>query len=129
MLMLTHWAGTDKGTETSRLLLKARIDIIQLNGPLAPGITLVAAENLQSWLMDIKVMDDNPLYMGKIYRLKFDFSPSYPIGMESASINAAHHHSARANQSPQKLQRSYLFGPTTERYQCIHISTRTASSA
>ncbi|KAK4993285.1 hypothetical protein LTR66_001882 [Elasticomyces elasticus] len=29
--------------------------------------------------MDIRVMDDNPLYRGQVYRLHFRFSPSYPI--------------------------------------------------
>lgn len=30
--------------------------------------------------MDIQVLDDNPLYKGETYRLKFKFSTSYPIG-------------------------------------------------
>jgi ubiquitin-conjugating enzyme E2 W len=29
--------------------------------------------------MDIRVLDDNPLYAGQIYRLKFRFSTAYPI--------------------------------------------------
>ncbi|PSK60551.1 ubiquitin-conjugating enzyme E2 2 [Elsinoe australis] len=62
-------------------------ELTKLNsGPLAPGISLVSAENLQEWLMDIQVMDDNPIYMGKTFRLKFVFSQNYPIGM--ATINA-----------------------------------------
>ncbi|TKX23377.1 hypothetical protein C1H76_4445 [Elsinoe australis] len=62
-------------------------ELTKLNsGPLAPGISLVSAENLQEWLMDIQVMDDNPIYMGKTFRLKFVFSQNYPIGM--APINA-----------------------------------------
>lgn len=31
--------------------------------------------------MDIEVLDANPLYMNKIFRLKFAFSDSYPIGL------------------------------------------------
>jgi len=31
--------------------------------------------------LDIKVLDENPLYKGQTYRLKFKFSPSYPIGI------------------------------------------------
>lgn len=30
--------------------------------------------------MDIRVLDDNPLYKDQIYRLKFTFSNKYPIG-------------------------------------------------
>jgi hypothetical protein len=33
--------------------------------------------------MDIKVMDDNPLYKGEVYRLKFRFGNNYPIGTDS----------------------------------------------
>lgn len=29
--------------------------------------------------MDIRVIDSNPLYQGEVYRLKFNFSQSYPI--------------------------------------------------
>lgn len=46
---------------------------------LPPGITLVQADDFQTWLMDIKVMDSNPIYEGETYRLKFSFSPQYPI--------------------------------------------------
>lgn len=35
--------------------------------------------------MDIKVLDDNPLYKDETYRLKFTFSSKYPIG-ESAAV-------------------------------------------
>jgi hypothetical protein len=30
--------------------------------------------------MDIQVLDNNPLYANQTYRLKFKFSPQYPIG-------------------------------------------------
>lgn len=46
---------------------------------LPPGITLIQADDFQTWLMDIQVMDDNPLYQGETYRLKFSFTPQYPI--------------------------------------------------
>jgi ubiquitin-conjugating enzyme E2 W len=32
--------------------------------------------------MDIKVLDDNPIYKNQTYRLKFMFSSNYPIGMD-----------------------------------------------
>jgi ubiquitin-conjugating enzyme E2 W len=54
---------------------------LQIHGNLPPGITLVSAEGFQEWLLDIKVLDTNPLYQNQTYRLKFVFSPSYPIGM------------------------------------------------
>lgn len=30
--------------------------------------------------MDIKILDNNPLYLDQTYRLKFTFSKKYPIG-------------------------------------------------
>lgn len=36
--------------------------------------------------MDIKVLDDNPLYLDQTYRLKFLFSSSYPIGESLAGL-------------------------------------------
>ena len=54
-------------------------ELLKIQGQLAPGITLVQAENLKTWLMDIQVMDANPIYQGETYRLKFGFSPQYPI--------------------------------------------------
>lgn len=49
---------------------------------LPPGINLARAEDFTEWLMDIKVLDENPLYKGKTYRLCFKFSANYPIGMK-----------------------------------------------
>src|SRR6266702_1250207 len=48
---------------------------------LPPGVALVKADEFTEWLMDIKVLDDNPLYRNEVYRLKFRFTNSYPIGM------------------------------------------------
>ena len=42
-------------------------------------MTLIKADDLHEWLMDVRVMDDNPLYQGQTYRLKFTFSQNYPI--------------------------------------------------
>jgi ubiquitin-conjugating enzyme E2 W len=55
----------------------------QIHGNLPPGITLFSAEGFQEWFLDIQVLDANPLYMNQTYRLKFKFSPSYPIGMHT----------------------------------------------
>ncbi|TKA63358.1 hypothetical protein B0A49_05134 [Cryomyces minteri] len=53
-------------------------ELVKIQGPLAPGITLVSAEDLQSWYMDVQVMD-NPIYSNEVYRLHFRFSNNYPI--------------------------------------------------
>lgn len=45
-----------------------------------PGISIVKSDNLEEWQMDIKVLDDNPLYKDQTYRLKFTFNNKYPIG-------------------------------------------------
>ena len=51
----------------------------QIQQSLPPGLTLASADNLQEWLMDIQVLDLNPIYQNAIYRLRFRFSASYPI--------------------------------------------------
>jgi hypothetical protein len=52
----------------------------QIHGNLPPGITLVSAEGFEEWFLDLKVLDANPIYLNQTYRLKFKFSPQYPIG-------------------------------------------------
>ncbi|KAK7205884.1 ubiquitin-conjugating enzyme/RWD-like protein [Myxozyma melibiosi] len=48
------------------------------NNP-AVGISVFQANDFRIWLIDIKVMDDNPIYAGKTFRLQFRFASSYPI--------------------------------------------------
>ncbi|EEH34687.1 hypothetical protein PAAG_05736 [Paracoccidioides lutzii Pb01] len=51
-----------------------------MQSSLPPGISIVKAESLEEWQMDIRVLDEsNPLYLNETYRLKFTFSKSYPI--------------------------------------------------
>ncbi|KLJ05866.1 ubiquitin-conjugating enzyme E2 W [Blastomyces silverae] len=51
-----------------------------MQSSLPPGISLVKAEDLEEWQMDISVLDkSNPLYLNETYRLKFTFSKNYPI--------------------------------------------------
>lgn len=50
---------------------------IQMHDHLPPGILLISADDFETWFMDIKVLDDNPLYRGQTYRLKFAFSNAY----------------------------------------------------
>ncbi|ODQ63655.1 ubiquitin-conjugating enzyme [Nadsonia fulvescens var. elongata DSM 6958] len=45
---------------------------------LPSGLTLVSANDLTSWYIDITV-DSNSLYQGQIYRLMFMYSPNYPM--------------------------------------------------
>ncbi|PNY22307.1 ubiquitin-conjugating enzyme E2 W [Tolypocladium capitatum] len=46
---------------------------------LPPGIELVDGDNLREWLLDIRVLDNNPIYQGQTYRLRFQFPQAYPI--------------------------------------------------
>jgi hypothetical protein len=55
-------------------------NLCKINKSLPPGIELVQADDFEQWLLDIKVLDDNPLYKDQTFRLKFKFSNSYPIG-------------------------------------------------
>jgi ubiquitin-conjugating enzyme E2 W len=52
----------------------------------------VSADNIQDWLMDIQVLDNNPLYANKTYRLRFRFTNSYPIEAPEVTfvIDATH---------------------------------------
>lgn len=50
-----------------------------MHAHLPPGIDIVSTDDLKEWLMDIRVLDPNPLYQNEVYRLKFSFSKSYPI--------------------------------------------------
>lgn len=52
-----------------------------MQGHLPPGITFAKCDDLEEWQMDIRVLDNNPLYQNQIYRLKFTFSSKYPIGI------------------------------------------------
>ncbi|KAL1868045.1 hypothetical protein VTK73DRAFT_3870 [Phialemonium thermophilum] len=54
-------------------------ELQKINQGLPPGIDLVSADNFEEWLLDIRVLDSNPLYAGQVFRLKFRFSSSYPI--------------------------------------------------
>ncbi|KAL2870616.1 ubiquitin-conjugating enzyme E2 [Aspergillus lucknowensis] len=54
-------------------------ELIKMQEHLPPGISIVKSENLEEWQMDIKVLDDNPLYRDETYRLKFTFGSKYPI--------------------------------------------------
>jgi ubiquitin-conjugating enzyme E2 W len=58
----------------------------QIHEHLPPGIALASANDLKEWLMDIRVLDDNPIYKNETYRLRFKFSSNYPIGMPSAIL-------------------------------------------
>jgi len=54
-------------------------ELSKIHEHLPPGITVASANDLKEWQMDIRVLDDNPLYKGEAYRLKFKFSDLYPI--------------------------------------------------
>ncbi|KAH8705198.1 putative ubiquitin conjugating enzyme [Talaromyces proteolyticus] len=54
-------------------------ELIKMQSHLPPGITIVQSENFEEWLMDIRVLDSNPLYQDKVFRLKFSFNSKYPI--------------------------------------------------
>lgn len=57
------------------------------NDGLPPGIELVSSGaddgDISDWLLDIRVLDQNPLYKDQVYRLRFRFPKAYPIGVYS----------------------------------------------
>ncbi|KAF2754331.1 ubiquitin-conjugating enzyme [Pseudovirgaria hyperparasitica] len=54
-------------------------ELTKLHEHLPPGISVALAEGFQEWRMNIKVLDDNPIYAGETYQLLFRFGNSYPI--------------------------------------------------
>ncbi|OQV04054.1 hypothetical protein CLAIMM_09003 [Cladophialophora immunda] len=54
-------------------------ELVKAKQKLPPGIELVKADDFREWLVDIRVLDANPLYMNQVFRLSFLFSESYPI--------------------------------------------------
>ncbi|MCJ1451868.1 hypothetical protein MMC28_002208 [Mycoblastus sanguinarius] len=54
-------------------------ELTKIQQSLPPGIDLVSAEDFKEWQMDIRVLDPNPIYLDKTYRLRFRFSNNYPI--------------------------------------------------
>jgi ubiquitin-conjugating enzyme E2 W len=51
-----------------------------MQGQVPPGIELIKVDDFKEWLVDLRVLDQNPLYEGEVYRLKFTFGKNYPIG-------------------------------------------------
>ncbi|ESZ95562.1 ubiquitin-conjugating enzyme [Sclerotinia borealis F-4128] len=54
-------------------------ELLKIHQGLPPGIVLVSADDLKEWLLDIRVLDKNPLYQDQTFRLKFKFTANYPI--------------------------------------------------
>lgn len=70
----------------------------QIHGGLPPGIDLISATDFDEWLLDIRVLDKNPLYLDQVYRLKFRFGSSYPIGTNNPCSRALHNASMMCDQ-------------------------------
>jgi hypothetical protein len=101
---------------------------VQLQGKLPPGITLIQADDLREWLLDIQVMDENPIYAGETYRLKFMFSENYPIEVCSNCVLPNIQHQL-IQSSPRRLKLSSSNPPTRrDPSRSTPTSTPTASS-
>ncbi len=66
---------------------------------LPPGIDLVKADDFQEWQMDIRVLDNNPLYNDQIFRLCFRFGTNYPIGTQEICLLEPCFHPARVSRA------------------------------
>lgn len=59
-----------------------------MQGHLPPGISIAkSGDSLEEWQMDLRVLDENPLYQNQTYRLKFTFTSKYPIGVSPVPIS------------------------------------------
>jgi hypothetical protein len=103
-----------------------------MHDKLPPGITLIKADNFQTWFVDIQVVDSNPLYQGETYRLKFNFSPQYPI--EVCTVSSFLISGATASQpdnglthSPHSHLKSHSLATTPIQSRGTRTSTPTAS--
>ncbi|KAI9887050.1 MAG: hypothetical protein M1823_001122 [Watsoniomyces obsoletus] len=54
-------------------------ELQKMHEHLPDGIAMASCPDLKEWHMDIRVLDDNPIYRGATYRLKFKFNANYPI--------------------------------------------------
>jgi len=54
-------------------------ELSKMQGQVPPGIELIKVDDFKEWLVDLRVLDQNPLYEGEVYRLKFTFGKNYPI--------------------------------------------------
>ncbi|KAI9680181.1 MAG: hypothetical protein M1829_001418 [Trizodia sp. TS-e1964] len=64
-------------------------ELSKIHDALPPGISICSTEDLKEWLMDIRVLDENPLYLNQTFRLKFRFSTNYPIEAPEVTFTAA----------------------------------------
>lgn len=88
----------------------------QIHQYLPPGISLVSADDFKEWQMDIRILDSNPIYLNKIFRLRFRFSSSYPIGTFPPLLSPSHTNSPNVRELrfahlllKQKSERSSFF--------------------
>lgn len=89
----------------------------QINSNLPPGIDLVSADNFDEWFLDIRVLDQNPLYQNEVYRLKFKFSASYPIGLSPSLARPL------PRSPPYFPQLTAFSGPSAEPPEVIFVKT------
>ncbi|KAH0610455.1 uncharacterized protein H6S33_011982 [Morchella sextelata] len=54
-------------------------ELLNMQKELPAGIHIAAADDLSTWEMDLEVLDQNPIYYGKTFRLRFKFGKNYPI--------------------------------------------------
>ncbi|KAK7989854.1 hypothetical protein PG989_010169 [Apiospora arundinis] len=60
-------------------------ELTKISKSLPPGITLVKADDLQEWLLDIQVLDQNPIYAGETYRLNIQSNPPEVVFVKQES--------------------------------------------
>ncbi|KAL5341135.1 ubiquitin-conjugating enzyme/RWD-like protein [Aspergillus crustosus] len=95
-------------------------ELMKIQEHLPPGISIVKAENLEEWQMDIKVLDDNPLYQNETYRLKFTFGSKYPIEPPEVQFIECKPTSTQPQPQAQSQQSSPPQEPDTKRPIPIH---------
>jgi len=96
---------------THHSVLKHMLIASQIHDKLPEGLTLISAEGFKEWFIDLQVLDPNPLYINKTFRLKFTFSDKYPMGISSLPRNPSPY-SNTLTTAPPRTTRSSLYSLT-----------------
>ncbi|RMD39427.1 hypothetical protein DV735_g5701, partial [Chaetothyriales sp. CBS 134920] len=81
--------GENSSTDAMFAAKRLGKELAKAQQKLPPGIELAKADDFHEWLMDIRVLDDNPLYNGQIFRLSFIFNNQYPIGKGPGNLTGS----------------------------------------
>ena len=96
---------------THHSVLKHMLIASQIHDKLPEGLTLISAEGFKEWFIDLQVLDPNPLYINKTFRLKFTFSDKYPMGISSLPRNPSPYSNTLTTAPPEPPEVVFIHSP------------------